>query len=165
MTISNGFPYSCGEMRHAMLRKNPHSSQLRPAISRAIIIPHRKVYTFSTITLLFNTKGRYKQGNSGGECMAKSAEPTIGAWYKKPEGDKFEVVAIDDKGAVEVQYFDGSIEEIDIDSWNEMEIEPIEPPEDWSGPYDDLESDDLGYTDVISQAEEWGPMETLGYED
>lgn len=33
-----------------------------------------------------------------------------------------------------------------------MEIEEVAPPEDWTGPVDELEADDLGYSDI--QAEE-----------
>jgi hypothetical protein len=32
-----------------------------------------------------------------------------------------------------------------MEEWEEMDIEDIEPPEDWTGPLDDLESDDLRY--------------------
>jgi hypothetical protein len=35
------------------------------------------------------------------------------------------------------------VEEIDFDSWYEMEIRPIEPPEDWSGSMD-VEREDYG---------------------
>ena len=50
--------------------------------------------------------------------------PAVGNWYKHENGDLFEVVAIDAADAtVEIQYFDGTIEEIDFDSWQELELE------------------------------------------
>jgi hypothetical protein len=57
-----------------------------------------------------------------------------------------EVVAIDpDEGTIEVQHFDGTVEEFDLESWNEQELEAAQPPEDWSGSVDvepeDYESD------------------------
>ncbi len=76
-------------------------------------------------------------------------DPIVGNWYKNLETRiDFEVVAVDeDTQTVEVQHFDGEVEEWDLDIWREMVLEAIEPPEDWSGPFDDLEPDDLGYGD------------------
>lgn len=63
--------------------------------------------------------------------------PTIGNWYRHENGETFEVVALDEKDAtVEIQYFDGTIEELDFDAWEQMEIEEAEAPEDWSGSVD-----------------------------
>jgi hypothetical protein len=63
--------------------------------------------------------------------------PIIGNWYRHENGEIFEVVALDEGDAtVEIQYFDGTIEELDRDEWEQMEIEAAEPPEDWSGSVD-----------------------------
>ncbi len=63
--------------------------------------------------------------------------PVIGQWYRRAEGDSFEVVAIDaDDRTVEIQYFDGTIEELDLDDWFEEPIVSSEPPEDWTGSVD-----------------------------
>ena len=76
--------------------------------------------------------------------MATNLQPRIGDWYKNINGDNFEIVAIDeDEATLEIQHFDGAVEEIDLDSWYEMEIEPIEAPEDWSGSLD-IEREDYG---------------------
>ncbi|MBS1221541.1 MAG: hypothetical protein H6R24_732 [Proteobacteria bacterium] len=74
-------------------------------------------------------------------------DPIIGNWYRNQEtGNDFEVVALDeDAQTIEIQYFDGEVEELDLDAWYELAIESIEEPEDWSGPFDQMESDDLGY--------------------
>ena len=73
-----------------------------------------------------------------------SFQPRIGDWYQAINGDKFEIVALDeDESTLEIQHYDGAIEEIDFESWEEMELASIEPPEDWSGSYD-LERDDYG---------------------
>lgn len=76
-------------------------------------------------------------------------KPIIDQWYGHlDKGDNFRVVAIDeDARTVEIQDFDGDVEEIDIEDWYAMDIEPIAPPEDWTGPMDDIERDDLGYSD------------------
>jgi len=67
--------------------------------------------------------------------------PGIGEWYRANGGALFEVVAIDDDdGTIELQYFDGTLEEMDVEDWEaqweEGTIEAAEPPEDWSGSVD-----------------------------
>jgi len=68
-------------------------------------------------------------------------QPAIGEWYRMRGGELFEVVAIDDEdGTIEIQYFDGTLEEMDIEDWNSEagagDIEKAEAPEDWSGSVD-----------------------------
>lgn len=44
---------------------------------------------------------------------------------------------------------------MDLDDWRELTLEPIEPPEDWTGPVDDVERDDLGYSETDMSLEDW----------
>ena len=68
--------------------------------------------------------------------MAKPA-PVIGEWFRRAGGDSFEVVAIDrDDHTIEIQYFDGTVEEMELEEWRESEIETCEAPEDWTGSLD-----------------------------
>ena len=68
--------------------------------------------------------------------MAKPT-PVIGEWFRRTGGDSFEVVAIDrDDHTIEIQYFDGTVEEIELEEWREAEIESCEAPEDWTGSLD-----------------------------
>lgn len=72
--------------------------------------------------------------------------PSIGAWYRHEDGSLFEVVAVDEVDrTVEIQYFDGTIEELEADAWRELQISEAEAPEDWSGSVDvdDEELDEL----------------------
>src|SRR5512139_2972021 len=63
--------------------------------------------------------------------------PVVGKWYARPGGDSFEVVALDpDDATIEIQYVDGTIEEIDLDDWRQDQILAAEPPEDWTGSVD-----------------------------
>lgn len=89
--------------------------------------------------------------------MATEADPIVGTWYKHlDKGYEFRVVSVDeDEGVVEIQHFDGDVEALDMDSWYETNVEPIEPPEDWTGPMDDIERDDLGYTETDMEKEDW----------
>jgi hypothetical protein len=75
------------------------------------------------------------------------ARPEIGAWYRLRGGESFEVVAIDeDDGTIEMQTFDGTVEEMEIEDWDTQrasgEIENAEAPEDWSGSVDVDSEDD-----------------------
>ncbi len=81
--------------------------------------------------------------------MAIGITPVVGNWYQGADQLKFEVVALDeDEGVIEIQYFDGELDEVEIDVWSQMRVEQISPPGDWTGVYDDLERDDLDYTDL-----------------
>lgn len=63
--------------------------------------------------------------------------PVIGHWYRHPDGRLFEVVAVDDNDAtVEVQHFDGTLDELELDNWAGLIIESVGAPEDWSGSVD-----------------------------
>lgn len=95
-------------------------------------------------------------------------KPTIDQWYRHVDkGERFRVVAIDeDERTVETQDFDGDIEEVDLGDWYTLQIEMIAPPEDWTGPMDDIERDDLGYNDTPTEEREWsvGDNERLAEE-
>jgi hypothetical protein len=66
-----------------------------------------------------------------------SPSPVVGDWYRRMNGALFEVVAIDrDDGTVECQHFDGTVEEFDLESWDEQEFEEAQAPEDWTGSVD-----------------------------
>ncbi len=89
--------------------------------------------------------------------MPIDQEPKVNQWYRHlDKGQQFQVTAIDEEDStVEIQYFDGDVEEIDLDGWYDLDIEPIEPPEDWTGPMNDVERDDLGYTETDMTEEDW----------
>ena len=76
-------------------------------------------------------------------------QPNIGAWYRLRSGALFEVVALDDdEGTIEIQYFDGTVEEMDREDWEaqgeEGALEAAAAPEDWSGSVDVDASDEEG---------------------
>lgn len=81
--------------------------------------------------------------------MTTIADPVPGSWYKDLENNlTFRVISVDDTDdSIEVQYFNGDIGAYDHESWYNSTFDYIEDPEDWSAPFDDLEHDDLGYSD------------------
>ena len=63
--------------------------------------------------------------------------PSIGQWFRRPNGTLFEVVAIDEgENTVEIQLFDGTIDEIDADGWSELLLIQVAAPDDVSGSLD-----------------------------
>lgn len=74
--------------------------------------------------------------------------PSIGEWYRHASGELFEVVAYDeDDGTIEIQYFDGTVEEMDTEDWEaqwaDRALEAAEAPEDWTGSVDVEPTDDF----------------------
>jgi hypothetical protein len=76
-------------------------------------------------------------------------QPDIGNWYRLSGGELFEVVAIDDdEGTIDIQYFDGTVEEMDREDWEiqseDGALEAAEAPEDWTGSVDVEAADEEG---------------------
>ena len=70
------------------------------------------------------------------------AYPEIGKWFRRPNGNLFEVVAVDEMdGTIEIQHFDGTIDEYELESWPTLLLVEIAAPEDWSGSVD-MDPDD-----------------------
>ena len=70
--------------------------------------------------------------------------PVIGQWFRRPNGTLFEVVANDESArTVEIQQFDGTIDEIDIERWAGLQLVEVSAPEDVSGSLD-MDPEDLG---------------------
>lgn len=91
-----------------------------------------------------------------------------GQWYMRGDkGEIFQVIGYDeDSRTVEIQTFDGDLDEIELEAWNTLPLALAEPPEDWTGPVDDIERDDLGYTETEMTGEDWAsPLQTLRWED
>lgn len=76
--------------------------------------------------------------------MGREYEPVAGKWYRDLEEDEtFQVLSVDpDQELIEIQHLDGDIEEVDLDTWAEMDVEPGDEPEGWSGSGDDEDEDE-----------------------
>ena len=90
-----------------------------------------------------------------------SPSPVVGDWYRRNSA-LFEVVAIDrDDGTVEVQHFDGTLEEFDLEAWDEQDFEEAQAPEDWTGSVD-VEPEDYESEREISATGSWAdPLMSL----
>ena len=89
--------------------------------------------------------------------MDKDLDPIVGNWYRHlDKGQMFKVVALDETAAlIELQHYDGDIEEVDLTAWRGMDLEIAAAPEDWSGSVDVVERDDLGYSETGMSGKDW----------
>lgn len=89
--------------------------------------------------------------------MSEDLDPIVGNWYRHlDKGQLFTVVSVDDESKlVELQHFDGDIEEIELADWSGMTLELSEAPEDWTGPIDDVARDDTGYSEAQMSGDNW----------
>jgi hypothetical protein len=101
--------------------------------------------------------------------MTTDADPIVSNWYMHHDkGLKFQVVAVDEgESVIEIQYFDGDIEEFELEDWYLLDLEQIESPEDISGALDVSELDDLGSSITDTDPEDWDTpvQEMKGYDE
>jgi hypothetical protein len=76
--------------------------------------------------------------------VARDYDPVQGKWYEDlEENEIFRVLSVDpDEEIVEVQYENGDIEEIDLDTWHELDLEHAQEPEGWASDSKEEEEDD-----------------------
>ena len=81
--------------------------------------------------------------------MARDYDPVQGQWFEDlEENEVFRVLSVDpDEEIIEVQYENGDIEEIDLDTWHELDLERAEEPEGWASDDEDEDDEDEEDTD------------------
>ncbi|MGH8289480.1 MAG: DUF6763 family protein [Steroidobacteraceae bacterium] len=101
--------------------------------------------------------------------MSRDYEPVRGQWYENLEDDEsFRVLTVDeDSELVEIEYLDGEIEEIDLETWHEMDLERTAEPEGWakSDEEEDEEEEDEEEEDEEEDEDDWDEDEDDDDED
>ena len=110
--------------------------------------------------------------------MPNELDPVVDQWYAhRDKGQRFydldqhverhlqaerilssrvvDEILDDDERTVEIQHFDGDIEELSREEWRSLRIELSEEPENWSGALDIAEQDDLGTGVTDTNADDW----------
>ena len=84
--------------------------------------------------------------------MSRDFDPVPGQWYEDLDREEvFKVVSLDpDDMLVRIQWLDGEYEDLDLEAWNELDLEQAEEPEGW---VDDDEALDEDEEDL--DEEEW----------
>jgi hypothetical protein len=96
--------------------------------------------------------------------MSNEIDPIVGSWYQHlDKGQDFMVVAFDEEsGLVEIQHFDGDIEEVNIEEWYQLNLDTAEEPENWSGAMDIGTKDDYGTEITDTESSEWSaPLDEI----
>jgi hypothetical protein len=89
-------------------------------------------------------------------AVSRDYEPVPGQWYENlEEEESFRVLSVDeDSELLEIEYLDGDIEEIDLETWHEMDLERIEEPEGWSESDDEETDEDDDWDEEDEEDEE-----------
>lgn len=84
--------------------------------------------------------------------MSRDFDPVPGQWYEDLDREEvFKVVSLDpDDMMVRIQWLDGEFEDLDLEAWNELDLEQAEEPEGW---VDEAESPDEDDEDL--DEEDW----------
>ena len=87
--------------------------------------------------------------------MSRDYEPKPGQWYEDLDReDTFRVLSVDpDEALVRIQWLDGEVEDLDVDEWNELDLELTAEPEGWVDESEDADEEDL-------DEEDWDDDET-----
>jgi hypothetical protein len=89
--------------------------------------------------------------------VSRDYEPTPGQWYENlEEEESFRVLSVDeDSELIEIEYLDGDIEEIDIETWHEMDLDLTDEPEGWSDADEDEDDDEDDDEDEDEDDDDW----------
>ena len=91
--------------------------------------------------------------------MTEAYDPRVGDWYRLPSGTGFEIVARDeDDDSLDIQYEDGTLEELDMETWETLHAHPAPPPEDpalsMDLPLEDEAAGDADWPDLLAHLEQ-----------
>lgn len=83
--------------------------------------------------------------------MSRDFDPVPGQWYEDLDREEvFKVVSVDpDDMLVRIQWLDGEFEDLDLETWNELDLEEAQEPEGWVDEDEDAEEEDE------DESEEW----------
>ncbi len=89
--------------------------------------------------------------------MGRDFDPVPGQWYEDLEEEGlFQVLSVDpDEELVQIQHEDGEIEEFDLDTWHELDLDKATEPEGWSGSEDEDEDDEEWEEDEDEDEDDW----------
>ena len=81
--------------------------------------------------------------------------PEIGVWYRDIQNRLFEVIAIENEDAIEVQYIDGDITEYDRESWDMLCVNAISELGVGNDSYEEIVDEDLSLFPERLQTVSW----------
>ncbi|MGH7997069.1 MAG: DUF6763 family protein [Opitutaceae bacterium] len=99
--------------------------------------------------------------------MSRDYEPVPGQWYENLEDEEsFRVLTVDeDSELIEIEYLDGEIEEIDLETWHEMDLEQIDEPEGWAESEEGEDKEEEEDEDEEEDDDDWDDDEDDDWDD
>ena len=101
--------------------------------------------------------------------MSRDYEPQAGQWYEDLDNEEsFQVLSVDpDEEIIRIQWPDREIREIDLDQWNEMDLELAVAPEGWVDDVveDDEDDDEDDWEDEEDEDDDWDEDEDEDEDD
>jgi hypothetical protein len=85
--------------------------------------------------------------------VSRDYDPVPGQWYEDLEtSEVFQVVSLDpDDEVLRIHWLEGETEELDLEDWSAMDVEPTDAPEGW---VDEDDDDDLDQEEKEEEEEE-----------
>jgi len=76
--------------------------------------------------------------------VSRDFDPVPGQWYEDLDREEiFRVVSVDpDEEIIRIQWLDSEIQDIDLDTWAEFDLELTAEPEGWADEEDEDEEED-----------------------
>jgi hypothetical protein len=99
--------------------------------------------------------------------MGRDHNPVPGQWYESLDDEEvFQVLSVDeDAELIELQYEDGDVEEIDYETWQELDLDLTDVPEGWSASDDEEDDDDDDLDEDDDEDDDWDDDEDDDDED
>ncbi|HWJ06453.1 MAG TPA: DUF6763 family protein [Steroidobacteraceae bacterium] len=97
--------------------------------------------------------------------MSRDYEPQTGQWYEDLDTEEtFQVLSVDpDEEVIRIQWPDREVQELDLDSWNEMDLELATAPEGWADDEEEFDEDEDDVED--DDDDDWDDDEEEDEED
>jgi hypothetical protein len=76
--------------------------------------------------------------------VSRDYEPQAGQWYEDLDTEEtFQVLSVDpDEEIIRIQWPDREVQALELDQWNEMDLELAVPPEGWVDDVEDADDED-----------------------
>jgi hypothetical protein len=76
--------------------------------------------------------------------VSRDYEPQAGQWYEDLDTEEtFQVLSVDpDEEIIRIQWPDREVQALELDQWNEMDLELAVPPEGWVDDAEDADDED-----------------------
>jgi hypothetical protein len=89
--------------------------------------------------------------------VSRDYEPQPGQWYEDLDTEEtFQVLSVDpDEEIIRIQWPDREIQELDLDAWNEMDLETTAAPEGWVNDAAADEDEDDDELELEDDEEDW----------